>query len=423
MLVTLPFVFLLLDVWPLGRLGGAESNLALWRKLVVEKLPFFALSAAFCVVAYLAQKGGGAVGDNYPLSVRAANAAIVYVLYLWKTVWPAGLAIFYPHPGKNISWPAAAGALLVLATVTGLAWTQRRGRPYLLVGWLWYLGTLVPVIGLVQIGMQRMADRYTYFPLVGVFAAVAWLAASKWPARRWQQAAAAGLAVCMIAGLGAAARRQAGVWHDSITLFTHALNVTSDNAIAHTQMGVELRYFGRREEAYRHFQEAIRINSNDALSHFNLGLELQARGQAQAAFEHFQQAVRLDSKLAEAHDGLAGMLHELGRNDEALAHYDQALRLNPFSASIHNNFAIVLQNLGRLDEANDEFRKAIRCDPYSAPIRNNLGMLLHRQGKLDEALVEYRKALEIDPNYAAADSNLASALHARGDNDAPAGSQ
>jgi tetratricopeptide (TPR) repeat protein len=394
MLVTLPFVFLLLDVWPLGRLGGAESNLALWRKLVVEKLPFFTLTAAFCVVAYLAQKGGGAVGDNYPLSVRAANAAIVYVLYLWKTVWPAGLAIFYPHPGKNISWPAAAGALLILAAVTGLAWTQRRGRPYLLVGWLWYLGTLVPVIGLIQIGMQRMADRYTYFPLVGVFAAVAWLAASMWPARRWQQAAAAGLAVCAIAGLGAAARRQAGVWHDSITLFTHAANVTAHNAMAHTSLGIALRNAGRLGEAYPHLEEAVRIDPGSADRRCNLAELLQLLGRYDEALAQYKESLRLDPESPLTQNRLGTLYQRQGKLDEAIAAFEKAIDRAPDYAAAHRNLARALHARGDHEMAVSHFREAVRLNAGDIVARIEFAGMLVELRRFDEAIEQYRAVLE-----------------------------
>ena len=331
MYVTLPFLLLVLDYWPLARVcsRGASSDGQTWGRLAIEKLPFFAVAAAFCVVAYLAQRGGGTIAEHYTLSTRIANALVVYVLYLEKAVWPLRLAVFYPHPGNSIGWGGGAAACVFLMAVTGLAFGARRSRPYLVVGWLWYLGTLVPVIGLVQIGMQRMADRYTYFPLVGVFLAGVWFAWDQCGRGRVLRWACVACVVCAIAALGWIAQRQTTVWRDDFTLFRHAIDVTGENSIAENNLGIALRQAGRRDDAVRHFQEALRIEPNYAAAHNNLGIELFARGQREAAVGHFDLATQLNPNLAAARRNLARALAAVGDTEGARRHYEECLRRDP----------------------------------------------------------------------------------------------
>lgn len=422
MLVTLPFVLLLLDYWPLARLrapaageGEAASFLGRLRPLVVEKIPLLLLTAVFSVTAFAAQQAEGTVGTSFSMATRLQNAVVAYALYLWKTVWPAELAVFYPHPEQAIPMLHVLAASIVLAGITCFAWRERRARPYVPVGWFWYLGTLVPVIGLVQIGLQRMADRYTYIPLVGIFLTVAWLVPSLISDRPWRKVVLAVLAVSILGGLTWAAKRQAGVWRNSVTLFEHAIEVTDGNFLAHTNLGVALRELGRRDEAYAHFQEALRIKSNHPEAHNNLGTELQARGRMQEALYHFQQAAHLDSTLAEAHNNLANMLQSHGRFNEAIARYETAIRLEPDNAMAHNNLGNVLQRLGRLDEAIEQFRRAVRIDPRYATAYSNMGNALQLAGRIDEAIEQYGRALDIRPDYAAAYRNLGRAFAAKGD--------
>ena len=300
MLVTLPLTFLLLDAWPLER-----TDLG-WRSLLVEKLPLFALSAAAGVTTFFAQRAGGAVASlsRFPLEDRVANAIRSYAAYLGKTVWPRGLAAFYPHP-TALSAAAVALAAAMLIAVTAIAVKVRRRHPYVLTGWLWYVVTLLPVIGIVQVGNQGMADRYTYVPLIGIFVGVSWTVAAltaKAPMR------GAIPAVAIVLALGALTHAQAAVWHDSVTLFESALASTPRNATAL----------------------------------INLGAGLEARGKKSEAMSRYEEALRLDSENRVAHNRIAGLLAAQGRLDEAAGHYQNVLRGNPKDPETLNNLGIAL---------------------------------------------------------------------------------
>jgi tetratricopeptide (TPR) repeat protein len=332
MLVTWPCLLLLLDYWPLGRLrrGGPVPL----RLVLAEKLPLFALAAVSCAVALFAQGRGGAIESlqEVPLGVRCANALVSYVAYLGMALWPAHLAPFYPHPGGALPWWQPAAAAVLLAGITALAAATAWRRPYLLVGWLWYVGTLVPVIGLVQVGDQTRADRYTYVPLVGLFLAAAWgladLAAHR-PALRWPVIAAAvlGLAACFVCTV-----RQVGYWHDSQALWAHALRVTADNYVAENNLGLALLQDGRPEEAEGHFRAAVRFKATYARGYANLGLALDEQGKLAEAAACYSRALEIRPDLAATHNNLGIVLGKLGRGDEAIAQLTEAVRLDPESA-------------------------------------------------------------------------------------------
>lgn len=434
MLVTLPFTLLLLDYWPLGRwparAPGAKGFTVPW-PLVREKIPLFALSAASSVATFAIQSTGKAVGSltAFPLSARVSNALTSYVGYLWKTVRPAGLAVFYPHPGANLPFAHVAGAVLVLALATGFAFWVRRRAPYVLVGWLWYLGTLVPVIGLVQVGAQAMADRYTYVPLIGVFVIVAWGAcdlarlltsrslSGQTPdraarGRSWALAALAGFIVVTLVGC---TRIQAGYWQDSPTLMRHALAVTENNYLAHSLLGASLEEQGRAEEAAQHYQEALRINANDPLALNNVGLSLAREGRTQQAIELYTRALASDADDPETNNNLGAALAQQGKIDEAIARYTIALRRRPDYVDARNNLGSALAVSGRLYEAIAQFSQALEIQPDSAEVHNNLGGAVARDGRIDEAIGHFAAALRIKPDFAQAHFNWGVALAGKGE--------
>jgi tetratricopeptide (TPR) repeat protein len=319
MLVTLPFVLLLLDWWPLGRTPAVR-----------EKAPLFALSAASSIVTYVAQAKGGVVGtwEAVPIGDRLANACVAYVSYLAKTIWPAGLSVYYTFRKIPPATGLLAGAILVAATIAILR-LGLRGRPWLAVGWLWYLGTLVPVIGIVQIGRQAMADRYTYLPLVGIFLAIAWTL-RELVARRpsWRVAAVATMA-CVLLALCAVTRAQVTVWRDSRTLFEHALALDPGNYLAHNGLGVVLVREGDVTGAISHLEEALRAAPDYMHAHNNLAGALVRAGRFAEAAEHLRAALRLVPNDAMAHYNLGLVLDQLGRREEAQVQYREALRLEP----------------------------------------------------------------------------------------------
>jgi hypothetical protein len=335
MLVTLPCVLLLLDFWPLGRLrvGGAPGAVAPGR-LLAEKLPLFALAAASSVVTVVAQRAEGAMAlmGEVPAGARLANAAVSYATYVARTIWPHPLAVYYPYPlGGHPGWKIGAAAL-ALAAITAAALAQRRRRPFLLVGWLWFAGMLVPVIGLVQVGQQAMADRYAYLPLAGLLVAGVWLARAPAgaPARRRQAAAA--VAVALVAALTAAAAAQTRLWRDSVTLFTHTLAHTKDNWVISNNLGVVLDGLGRRQEALACFQEALRVRPGYADAHNNLAIVFMKTGRPDEGIRHFREAVRLDPGLVDARVNLGRALALRGRPREAVAALEEALRIQPDNA-------------------------------------------------------------------------------------------
>jgi len=368
MLVTLPFVMLLLDWWPLGRVPASaakpETRNPKRASLLLEKLPFFLLTLASCVVTFIAQRTEAVLTfEQHPFALRLGNALVAYAQYLWKTLWPAKLAVLYPLPAQLPAGQVAA-ATIVLAGISWFAWRGRRERPYLLVGWLWYLGMLVPVIGLVQVGGQAMADRYTYLPLIGIFIAIAYGAADLIARRRMKPALVSAAALVVLAGNIAATEWHLRFWKDSESLFTRALAVTGYNAVAHINLGVALEQQGRRE----------------------------------AALAEYRSALRIDPKHAQAHNNLANLLAELGQRDEALAEYGEALRLNPGAPLAHANLGTLLAELGRFDEAMDEFTEAARLAPEDPRPHYLMGKATLRRGQSAEATGHLRNALRLNPN-------------------------
>ena len=363
MLVTLPFVLLLLDYWPLRRfelstLNPQPSTPSPFIRR--RKLPFLALAAASSVITFIVQRKGGAVSTSLSLGARIANALVSYVRYIGKMFWPVDLSILYPHPGHWPAWQVIASAALLLAIFAAVLLLARR-RPYLAVGWLWFCGTLVPVIGLVQVGIQSMADRYTYLPLIGLFIMLVWGIDELVPARPWRGQALAVGAALVLAACALLTERQIQFWRDSEALFRHAVQVTRDNYLAYNNLGFYLSGQGRTAEAMENYRLALKINPayEDALN--NLGYALAGQKKYSEAIPLYEAALRIRPNHAEVHNNLGNALSETGKIDEAIQHYLIVLKQKPDHADAHNNLGIALAMKGKLDEAIPHFQAAIRC--------------------------------------------------------------
>ena len=442
MLVTLPCVLLLIDVWPLGRLPlDGLSPRGVWRglrPLLVEKIPFFVLAAVSSAITVYVQQGPIASLQAVPLGPRLANALVSYAAYLGHTFWPRHLAVFYPFRRAVPLWqPVMAAALLVALTV--LALTRFRRAPWLAVGWLWFVGMLVPVIGLVQVGRQAMADRYTYLPSIGLYLAVVWGIAGLARSERARPVLAAA-SLLVVAALAVTAHAQARTWKDSETLFRHALAVTEGNYLAHLNLGFDLARRGDLAEAERHFREALRPQPNLVEGHAGLGINLRRQGRPREALPHLQRAVAMRPRDVRHRVSLASVLADLGRKDEAIAQLRTALNLSPRFADAHEGLAALLQEQGRTDEALQHYlatleedparmavyapaaallaqkddlagaarllAEALRRKPDSAVTCYNLGVTFERMGRLAEARQTYAHCLELDPGLEPARQRL-----------------
>ena len=460
MLVTLPFVMLLLDYWPLRRIQNAEcrkqneagtgtqpiSRFTFHLPLLFEKIPFFFLVALASVVTFVVQRHTGALdaGESLPLGARAGNALISYGRYLGKLFWPAELAVVYPHPGQ---WPLEK-VLLAGAVILGISvlfWAARRRYPCLLMGWLWYCGTLVPVSQIIQTGSHAMADRYTYLPSLGVVILAVWgayelmqgkaaggvereereereergsvghaLARSTLHASRSTPillSVAGGVAVfaCL-----AMTRQQIGYWHDSEALFRHALAVTENNDGAHNGLGIALDQKGQMDGAIRQFEEAIRLKPRYSSAYCNLGIALNKNGQVDEAIREFREAIRLKPNQVGAHYGLGIVLNRKGQMEEAIRQLEEAIRLKPDYAEAHNELGIALGRKGQMDEAIRQFQEAVRLKLDYAEAQFNLGLALGLRGETAEAIRHFEAALKARPGYPEAHNYLGSALYKQG---------
>jgi tetratricopeptide (TPR) repeat protein len=381
MVVTLPFVLLLLDYWPLNRFtpppvpavtgkGDSLKNHFLPWRLILEKIPLLALSGAACVATMMIQKD---IIAPVPLALRIGNAAVSYVVYLRQMFCPAGLAVLYPYPQNSLPGWKIALAVVLLAAISAGVFLRRQRQPYLLMGWLWYLGMLIPVIGLVQVGGQAHADRYTYLPQIGLYLALIWAVGSLGAGWRHRRVVLGGLSTVILVALIFCARAQTSYWRNSEVLWTHTLACTSDNYIAHYNLGDALVKMGRRDEAIAQYQKTLQITPN----------------------------------YAEAHDNLGSVLLQKGRVDEAIAHYQTALRITPENATAHNNLGNALRQKGRVDEAIAQCQVALQINPDYADAHDNLGNALFQKRRVAEAITHYQKALQINPDYAEAHNNLA----------------
>ena len=405
MLVTLPFVLLLLDYWPLGRMAAKQ----MWR-LIAEKIPLLLLTVASCVLSPWAQGKAVIALEKLPLSARIDNALVSCVAYLGETFWPANLAVFYPHPGMTLPTWKLLAALLILLGITALVLVRWRRNPYLPVGWLWYLGMLVPVIGLVQIGSHAMADRYMYLPQIGLCLVLTWGtldAVRSWSHRTWIGGAAALLA---FVGLLVCARQQTTHWRDSEALWTHTLACTSHNYMAHASLGLTLKDQKRFDEAIKHFQAALDLEPHDAKRHYNLGLALAIQGRTDEAIKHFRDALRIEPDGVDAHVNLGLVLLSRARLDEAKVEFQLALDIQADCIQAHSGLAEVLAKQGKVDEAIEHIERVVEIDPDYVEARSNLGFFLASRGRLDEAIKHCQKALQLKPDFAAAHFNYGIAL-------------
>lgn len=403
MVITLPFVLLLLDYWPLGRTGtpaatGGQGQR--WTRLVWEKAPLFALSAASAVITMVAQKAGGAIHNEFPFRDRLLNAIVSYWRYVEKAIWPSRLAVFYPHPDHSLPALQVAISALLLLSITAAILMLRKER-YLAVGWFWYLGTMVPVIGLVQAGEQGMADRYAYIPFIGLLIAAVWGIADGARARRIPAIYLALAASAAIAGFSVAAHAQIGYWRNSVTLWSHALSVTQDNFVAEDNLGAELMDRGKFQEAMAHFQNAAAINPRDAFSQLNLGVCEKRQGNIQGAVERYETALRLsaDSSLrATAYGNLGSIYRAAGDYARARENYDSSLRLRPDSKFALIGLGLIAQKTGDLAHAIDYYGQAVKAEPSDAEYLL-LAQALAKAGRASEAQAVYSQAQRISRDW------------------------
>lgn len=422
MVVTLPFVLLLTDYWPLGRLqmgqkcreGGAKIHKTSVFHLVLEKVPLFILTVIVSAAAFITQQKGGALA-SLGLSFHVANALVSYLKYIGKMFFPVQLAIYYPYPKmlSSLLIGKAIGALLLLVCLTVAFIRLGRRFPYLVVGWLWFLGTLIPVIGLVKVGNFAMADRYTYIPLVGLFIIAAWGLPQLVARLSFKKVWLTPLVILLIVVLMALTQQQVSYWKNSITLFEHALEVTSDNYMAHNGLGVALKNDGRPNEAISHYLKAIRIKPDFEEAHNNLGFVLLRKKENQRAIKHFLKALKIKPDYAAAHSNLGVALEKEGRIDEAISHFSKALGIQPDPAS-YNNLGFALFGKGDVKGAVDNYLKALSIRPDYVDARYNLGIALEQKGRTNEAGVQYLKVLSIQPDYIGAHNNLGVLLVKKG---------
>jgi len=427
MLVTLPFLLLLLDYWPLGRIQSgplgvdtnakAEKSVSGYMKLPVSRLlfekSFFLILAVIVIVlstAVLQQQEKLITLESVPMKLRIANALVSYISYIGKMIWPQNLAVLYPYPAKMLPIWQVVGAGLVLILMFVMILRDIRKRPYLTVGWLWYVGTLVPVIGLVQNGVwPAMADRWAYVPLIGIFIMIAWGVpeiTARWPHRKIGLAAGA---IIYFALLAALACKQVSYWKNSITLFEHTLKATSNNYISHYNLGHALASEGRLDDAIDHYLEALRIKPDCVEARNNLSLALSKQGRLDEAIDHYLEALRIKPDFEKAHYNLGLVFSKQGQADKAVYHYLEALRIKPDYKQAHVNLGVALERQGRIQDAVDHYLEALRIEPEEGTY-NNLGNALEKQGRINTAIYHYLQALRINPDYVDAHYNLGIAL-------------
>jgi len=387
MLVTLPFLLLLLDYWPLGRIGTHRSEVR--RRLltlIMEKIPLFALSAFSCMATLFAQRQGPSAIDQLPFLWRLENTFVTYVTYIWQMLWPSRLAVFYPHPNDRLALVQLIGSIALLVGMSLVVISLRRTKPYLVTGWFWYLGMLVPVIGLVQVGEQAHADRYTYLPQIGLYIMITWTVGGLLlESTRLHRALVGVIAAMAVVSLGARAFGQTAYWKNSETLWNHALAVTGENDVAHNNLGFLFLRRGELDKAILEFQTALDIRSRNTQSHYSLGAALiqsnlgnaLARNQRwDAAIDHLQEAVRLRPDYADAYFNLGSVLFQQGKIDQAIAQWQKTLAINPRDSEAHRNVANALRKQGKVKEAMAEYEQALNIAPEDSAALNNLAWIL-----------------------------------------------
>jgi len=421
MVMTLPALLFLFDIWPLNRLEAPRlADPAWWRRcllLAAEKLPLLAISAAFMLLAFQTQQEVGALGteEQCPFPFRVQNALVSYLIYLKKVVIPAGFVPFYPHPGVTLGWVKPILAAMVLAAITMAALLLWKRRPYLPAGWLWFAVSLFPVSSLVvQLGSHAMADRYAYVPLIGIYMAAVWGLAD---AMAGYPALKTGIPCGLLAALGLLSMVQATHWRDSITLFTYTLRVSPNNHLAHKNLGVALAGQGRHEAAIAEYNAGLNIRGDDADLHYNVGNSFIELGTPEKAVEAFQKALRHDPGHQESLYNLANTLARLGKYEEAIPHYKRMLELTPNHLGARINFGNTLAISGKPAEAAEQYRAAIRLDPNTGDAHVNLGNALASLGRYGEAEASFREGIRLQPKNAGARCTLAIVLAKQKKND------
>ena len=421
MLVTLPIVMLLVDFWPLGRYrhvspaNGLPKHSCRIIVLVKEKIPFFVCSLLSGIVTICAQHAGGAVVSLSTVAFhdRIGNALVSYVKYVGKTFYPQDLAVFYPY--TSISRWEAAGSMIILAALSTIIARTRHRYPYLAMGWLWFIITLLPVIGLLQVGIQSMADRYTYIPVVGLFIMAAWGGADMTNGLRYRKAilgilASAALIVATILTCG-----QLGYWRDNLTLYRHTLQITDNNYFVTYNLGVALADKGDMDSAIEAYRTTLRIYPNFYMANHAMGIVFMVKGQLDEAIKEFRLALRTNPDYAVAHYSLGLALAGEGSRDAAIYEYREALRINPEDKAAHIDLGVALASKGDRDAAIHEYREAVRISPSDATAHINLGVALADKGDLNAAIHEYLEVLRVSPNDPTAHNYLGIALAGKGD--------
>jgi tetratricopeptide (TPR) repeat protein len=456
MLVTLPFVLLLLDFWPLRRFevqnpvkeAAPEGNKPVpakkgrkkpagapvvretvttrqpaapqnqWTAIrlpLLEKIPFFLLTAISCVVTYIAQEYGGSVAslEKFSPGVRIANAIVSYVLYIAKTVWPENLAVYYPHPGSRPIWQVAA-AFLLLSAITLAVIRTRRKFPYLQTGWLWFAGTLVPVSGVVQVGGQAMADRYTYVPLIGLFIMAAWGIPEILGKRVRRKEVLWSLSALTLACLFILTRTQVGYWKGNITLFDHALEVTENNFLIHNNRGAAYADLGNYRQAIEDYTKAVEINPRSALAYNNRGTAYGHLGNDLEAINDFSDAIEIKPEYAEAYNNRGAAHGRLGSAALAIGDFDRAVAINPEYAEAFNNRGAAYDRLGDHTRAIGDFDRAVAINPEYTKAYYNRGIAYYSLGDQARAIRNFDRAIELNPRFAEAYNNRGIAQEALG---------
>ena len=406
MAVTLPFVLLLLDYWPLNRIRNSEFGIRNSLPLLVEKIPFFALSAIGCALTLRAQQIAIVSTAGLSISQRIPHVLVAYDHYFWGIFSPHSLAVYYPYV-INLRLASVIFSLIVLAVISALAVINYRQRPYVIVGWFWFLGTLVPVIGLVQVGDQAWADRYTYLPLIGLFIAIVWIAADFIK----NTAFLTTLAIATVVALLASTTLQLSYWKNTWTLFDHANRVTHENYMAVTVLASQLAKQGKLDEAMALYRTALSYKPTFPEAHFFLGNAFDQAGRPDEAVAEYKKALWFKPTQEQTHIFLAIVLAKQKKYEEAITNYEAALVLNPDSAVTHNNLARIYHTQGRLDDAVEHYNAALKINPRLALAHNNLGILLLQKNDLAAGTAQLREALRLNPTNAETMFNLALALN------------
>ena len=404
MVITLPFALLLLDFWPLERFPATPLS-----KLALEKLPLLALSVASAAITVYAQRAGGAVGavELLPLSMRLKNAIYSYLVYMDKALWPSGLAVFYPHPEGSLALWRVLLAAAVLAAITAVFW-HFRDRRYLLVGWFWFLGTLMPMIGIVQVGRQAWADRYAYMPLWGLFVIAVWILAEAAALISLSRVAQVVIASAVLLGYAAATHLQIGYWRNSYSLFAHAIEVTAPNGIAEGNLGSALMERRRPDLALPHVERATELMPTLATAHYNLGTLLHRQNELDRAQQEYRLALKYaadEREAAQTHNNLGVLLNQLGRKDEAVAEYTLAISQSPYEQNSFIGRGMIEQEQGKLDAALQDFLRAEQIAPSPVALYWQ-GRVLEEKGQPAAAAEAYRTALKMAPDFADAKLRL-----------------